>query len=101
MLKYLAPWEKYSSVYTDIIKDQHVGSNMLKLLKTIPVKGKFDDLVSEIFYFPHYLSLDSRHIDRIRMMLCDSQGNKIRFVDPHSQVFYKLHFKNICTNNCD
>lgn len=87
-------------VYTDIITDQHVGSNMLKLLKIIPVSGKFDQISSHTFYFPHYLSLDSRHIDRIRMMLYDSEGKKIRFADEHSHVIHKLHFINKCTNQC-
>ena len=82
-------------LYTDIIHEVHVGSEMLKLLKVIPVKSNFDEVTSEIFYFPHYIPLDSRYIDRIRMKIRDSQGRKIRFTDEHSQIVYKLHFRGI------
>ena len=80
-------------LYTDIINEVHVGSQMLKLLKVIPVKARYDELVAETFYFPHYVDLDSRYIDRIRLYLCDSEGNKIKFTDEHSRVIYKLHFR--------
>ena len=82
-------------IYTDIIQDVHVGSSMLKLLKVIPVKGDLNELVSELIYFPHYIPLDGRLIDRIRMRVCDSEGNPIKFIDQHSRVVYKLHFKKI------
>ncbi len=82
-------------LYTDIINNVHVGSDMLKLLKVIPVRANFDELSSEIFYFPHYISLDSSYIDRIRMKIRDSQGNKIKFSAEHSQIVYKLHFRPI------
>ena len=80
-------------LYTDIINEVHVGSQMLKLLKVIPDKAIYDEMVSETFIFPHYVELDSRFIDRIRLYLCDSEGNKIKFTDQHSRVIYKLHFR--------
>lgn len=82
-------------LYTDIIHEVHVGSEMLKLLKVIPVRANFDELASETFYFPHYIPLDSRYIDRIRMKIRDSKGNPIKFSDEHSEIVYKLHFKQI------
>jgi hypothetical protein len=80
-------------VYTNIIDDVHVGGEMLKLLKVVSVNAGFDEVFSEVFHTPHYLSLDSRFIDRIRLFICDSEGNKIRFTDEHSRVVYKLHFR--------
>ncbi len=80
-------------IYTNIIDEVHVGSEMLKLLRVVTVTGKVEENTSVIFILPHYLSLDSSYIDRIRMFICDSQGNKINFIDSHSQVLYKLHFK--------
>lgn len=80
-------------LYTNIIEEVHVGSEMLKLLKVIPVTKEFDEVCSEIFYFPHYVNLDTRFVDRVRLYLCDSEGNKIRFTDEHSRVIYKLHFR--------
>lgn len=71
----------------------HVGSKMYKLLKVIPVKAIYNELVSETFNFPHYLDLDTRYIDKIRLYLCDSEGKSIKFTDEHSRVIYKLHFR--------
>ena len=39
-------------------------------------------------------------IDRNRMFICDSEGNKIKFTDEHSSVVYKLHFKPKTYTNC-
>lgn len=80
-------------IYTDIINEVHVGNKMLKLLRVVSVPSKYDENISVIFNVPHYLSLDSSLIEIIRMFICDSSGNKIRFLDNHSQVLYKLHFK--------
>ena len=80
-------------VYTNIIENVHVGSVMIKLLKTLPVKSKFNDIVSDAFDFPQYLPLDSSFIDRIRIFVCDFEGNKLKFLDTHSSVVYKLHFR--------
>ena len=80
-------------IYTNIIDEVHVGNEMLKLLRVVTVSGKIDESICVIFDVPHYLSLDSSYIDRIRMFIRDAQGNKIDFLDSHSQVFYKLHFK--------
>ena len=80
-------------IYTNIIENQHVGSDMVKLLKVVNVKGFNGDNISHIFDFPHYLSLDTNYIDIIRIYIRDCYGNKIRFNDEHSKVFVKLHFK--------
>ena len=80
-------------IYTNIIDNVHVGSEMIKLLKTMPVKSKFNEIVSDVFDFPQYLPLDSGYIDRIRMFICDCEGNKLKFADNYSSVVYKLHFR--------
>lgn len=82
-------------VYCDAIEDVHVGNSMLKLLRMVPITGKFDELITINYPFPDYLKLDSRFIEKIRMILCDSEGNRIRFASPHSRVVYKLHFKSL------
>lgn len=81
-------------IYTNIIDEVHVGSDMVKLLRIVPVaSGNLDNNVMRIFHFPHYLSLAHNMIERIRMFCCDSEGNKIKFTDEHANVMYKLHFK--------
>lgn len=80
-------------VYTNIIDETHVGSQMSRLLRIVPVRSNIDENISEIFDIPHYMSLDSSYIDRIRMLICDEQGDQIRFINDSSSVIYKLHFK--------
>ena len=80
-------------IYTNIIENQHVGSDMVKLLKVVNVNGFNGDNCSHIFDYPHYLSLDTNYIDIIRIYIRDSYGNKIRFNEEQSKVLVKLHFK--------
>jgi hypothetical protein len=80
-------------VYTNIIDDVHVGSKMVKLLRVIPVKGEIDETISITYDIPHYLSLETNLIERIRMMARDFQGNNIKFNNVHSAIIYKLHFR--------
>ena len=80
-------------IYTNYIENQHVGSEMVKLLKFVNVNGFNLDNCSHIFDFPHYLSLDTNYIDIIRIYMRHSYGNKIRFNEEQSKVLVKLHFK--------
>ena len=43
-------------IYTNIIENQHVGSEMVRLLKVINVQGLFGDTIVKNFDFPHYLA---------------------------------------------
>ena len=80
-------------IYTNIIEDVYVGSEMMKLLRIvhIPYSPNLQHY-TVIYDFPH-IALDSSHIDRIRLFVCDSKGNRIKFTDNDSQVIYKLHFR--------
>jgi hypothetical protein len=80
-------------IYTNIIETQHVGSEKVRLLRIVQVKGEVGDQISQVFDFPHYLSLESNLIDSIRIFVCDAYGNKIKFSDDKSNVIYKLHFR--------
>lgn len=80
-------------IYTDIIEDQFVGDQKVKLLKIFTVKENEHRIISETVNLPHYLPINQNKIDRIHMKISDSQGNKINFSDPYSSVIYKLHFR--------
>jgi hypothetical protein len=80
-------------VYTDIIEDCYVGQDMKKLLRIVQVKSNFDNLNGVYFNDPHYVPIENEQIDRIRMIVRDSEGNSIKFSDNHSSVIYKLHFR--------
>ena len=64
-------------IYTNIIENQYVGSQMVRLLKIVYVSGLNGDSITQNFDFPHYLSLDCNYIDNIRMFIRDSYGEKI------------------------
>ena len=80
-------------IYTNIIENQYVGSQMVRLLKIVYVSGLNGDSITKNFDFPHYLSLDCNYIDNIRIFIRDSDGEKIKFTDNYSRVTYKLHFR--------
>ena len=86
-------YPKLKFVYTNIIENQHVGSQMVRLLRILNVNDSNNNSLSKTFDFPHYLSLDTNYVENIRMYVKDSVGNKIKFSDPHSRVVYKLHFR--------
>lgn len=80
-------------VYSDIIEDVYVGNSMSKLLRIVPVKMGFNNLNTISFTDPHYIPLENDYLERIRMTVMDSEGNRIKFIDNHSSVIYKLHFQ--------
>ena len=82
-------------IHTNIIKPVHVGEDMIKLLRIITDDSDYDSIVCKSFTDPHYTQLDSRSIERIRMTISDSEGEKIKFNNIHSRIVYKLHFRPI------
>ena len=82
-------------VYTNIIKPTFVGNDKVKLLKIITDDSVYDKVVSLNYSSPHYMPLESRLLDRIRLFMLDSEGHKIKFSDSHSRVIYKLHFREV------
>lgn len=80
-------------VYTNIIESSHVGENMAKLLRVVQVSNDFDNVSGVIFDEGHYISLDNDYIDHIRMIVKDSTGESIKFLDNLTPVTYKLHFR--------
>ncbi len=86
-------------VGTNIIKESYVGRSMAPLLKTLTDSSEFDNIVSHQIINPHYVSINFKTIDRIRIFMQDSNGDNINFTDSHSRVVYKLHFRPIEEKN--
>lgn len=80
-------------VYTNIIEDSHVGEEMAKLLRVIQVDSDFNNISGVSFDEGHYVSLENDYIDHIRMLVKDSTGQSIKFLDRIVPVSYKLHFR--------
>jgi len=80
-------------VYTNIIEDIHISEEKKKLLRIVPVNHSNDFFNNVIFSNPHYVPVENDFIERIRMSVLDSRGDKIKFIDMFSNVIYKLHFR--------
>jgi hypothetical protein len=82
-------------VGTNIVKESLVGRSMAPLLKTLTETSEFDQVVSHQIQNPHYISINYKTINKIRIFMEDSNGERIKFSDSHSRVVYKLHFRQI------
>lgn len=80
-------------VYTDIIEESHVGQIMSRLLRVVKVDSDFDNISSITYNNGHYIGLENDQFDQIRMIVKDSFGNEIQFLDEFTPVTYKLHFR--------
>jgi hypothetical protein len=80
-------------VYSNIISDVAIGEDTAKLLRIVQVNKNFDNLNCVIYENPHYVPLESNYIDRINMVCRDQTGSEVKFLDTHTPIIYKLHFK--------
>lgn len=80
-------------VYSNIISDVAIGEITAKLLRIVQVNKNFDNLNCVIYENPHYVPLESNYIDRINMVCKDQTGSEVKFLDTHTPIIYKLHFK--------
>ena len=82
-------------VYCDLITPQITGSKQLQLLKVFPtnINGK-NKLFSNIymdFTNVSYKQISKKHINEIKILLCNDIGNEINFTEGH--VIVTLEFK--------
>ena len=82
-------------VYCDLITPQITGSKQLQLLKVFPtnIDGK-NELFSNIymdFTNVSYKQISKKHINEIKILLCNDIGNEINFTEGH--VIVTLEFK--------
>jgi hypothetical protein len=78
-------------VYTNIIKDQIVGNQLVPLLRTVSIEGEDGDYIHKVYDAPHYLPLASDFIQHIEIKLADDLGRLIQFQT--GKVVVKLHFR--------
>jgi len=78
-------------IYSNLVQDQFVGNRRVPLLRTVPVSGKYGDIVHQLFQTPHYVPLLHDTISDIQIRIEDDRGRPIPFAFGKSTV--KLHFK--------
>jgi hypothetical protein len=80
-------------VYTDIIKNQHYGNELTKIIRNVQPIGLRGEQVSLTFQTIHYVDLIYTELKAISIYIRDSQERLIRFNNKLSKVVVKLHFK--------
>lgn len=78
-------------VHCSVIRDQIVGGSTKRLLRTVPVKGKYGDITQLDFNPVIYLPLKNYNIRRISIEIEDSTGEPLPFES--GQTVAVLHFK--------
>ena len=78
-------------VYCDICEPQIVGNSMERLLRIIPVRGQYGDIVMETFTLPHYINVLHKSFSNIHVSIKSDVNSPIPFSFGKSVV--KLHFR--------
>jgi hypothetical protein len=66
-------------VYCNIVQPQVVGDVSAKLLRTIPVEGKMDDVVTKTFTNIQYVPVQTKSFEDIEVLIRDDTGNSMSF----------------------
>ena len=78
-------------IYTDIIEQEHVGHDLVQLLRTVPVSGNHGEIVSRLFEKPYYKRVIKKYISSIEVQVNDDTGSLIDFAG--DKVICVLHFR--------
>ena len=77
-------------VYLNIASRVLVGNAFAPLLRTVPIRGDYGDIVSENFENVHYVPVATNEFDTLEIDLSFSSGDSIPFQSGRS--ICKLHF---------
>ena len=78
-------------IYTDIIAQEHVGQDLVQLLRTVPVSGNHGEIVCRVFEKAYYKRVLNHTIASIEIQVNDDTGALIDFAG--GKVICVLHFR--------
>ena len=78
-------------VYCDIVEPQVVGDVSAQLLRSIPVQGKFGDIISETFVNIQYAPMLRKSFEDVEILLRGDTGDPVPF--ERGKVVVTLHFR--------
>jgi hypothetical protein len=83
----------FTSIYTycDIVQPQIVGDTNAQLLRSIPVEGKYGDIVSKTFTNIQYVPVQTKSFGDIQILLRNDMGDPVPF--ERGKVITTLHFR--------
>ena len=80
-------------IYSNIVDYELVGNIETKLLRRVQANGVFGDHIEHRFSYPLYKKLAYDRLQEIEIMLCNDQGEPIKFEYGH--VAMTLHFRQV------
>ena len=66
-------------VYCDIVEMQVVGDTSVQLLKSIPAKGKFGDVIAKTFTNIQYVPVKTKSFEDVEVLLKNDTGDPVPF----------------------
>lgn len=79
-------------VYSDIVREHHVGDSMSNCLRAIPLRGGQDGMISShTFSMPYYFPVRFGDVKNISILLTDETGTPVKF--SNGRTFVTLHFR--------
>lgn len=78
-------------IYTDIISPVIVGDTCAPLLKIVPTKGAYGEVIHDSFDRLHYCQLRTNSFDTIEINISDDSGKDVPF--SYGKTILKLHFR--------
>jgi hypothetical protein len=78
-------------VYCDIVEPQIVGARREQLLRIIPIKGAYAEIVHHDFISPHYVPVLNKQFGSIDISIKTDQNMPVAF--RFGKTVAKLHFR--------
>ena len=78
-------------MYCDIVEPQIVGDTSAQLLKSIPVEGKFGDIIAKTFTNIQYVPIQTRSFEAVEILLRNDTSDPVPF--ERGKVVITLHFR--------
>ena len=90
---YVADLSLFSFIFTycNIVQPQIVGDTSAQLLRSIPVEGKYGDIITKTFTNIQYVPVQTKSFGDVKILLRNDTGDPVPF--ERGKVIATLHFR--------